>query len=763
MCIPVHGAHEEFVGCLSSVLAHTPGSVPILICDDASPDSRSEELVRRLDDAGSISEHQLLYLRRSRTLGFPGNVNGAFGAAAPADVIILNSDCVVAEGWVQGLRAAAHSSSTVATATALTNHGSVVSVPHRGRPSHDLPKDWSFDDGAAAVRAASPRAWPRLPTCVGHCVYVRRGALELVGDFDLAFSPGYGEEVDFSQRCLHSGLCHVVADDVLVFHHGGASLAPVGRIATARGAPGRSGPAGLAPGGGRRPGPIQLEHEQMLATRYPYYHDAVRALQRDAGGPLGRSLSAARRALKGLSVVIDARALAGEMTGTQLHVLELIGALARTGQARVQAIVPSELGHDAARMLQGLPDVRRVVAPSGAHRLAVEPADIVHRPFQVATPADLTLLASAGERLVITHQDLISYHNPSYFRSFEDWDNYRRLTRTALAVADRVVFESEHVRGEAVGDDLIEPRRTSIVRIGVDHELARTPHALTVPRGLAHLPEDAELILCLGTDFRHKNRLFALRVLDELRRRHDWPGSLVLAGPRVAVGSSVPEEQELLALHPSLAQAVIYAAAVSEGEKAWLLDRAGLVLYPTVHEGFGLVPFEAAAHGVPCLWAPETALSEILPDSAAEIVRWDPAATADRAVALIRDPDRRRRNVEAIRAAAAPLTWKATAQQLLELYGVTCDEPGSPAGALERGHGLMSAGLSEDAVRLVGPDGALPSELERPLLALATHPRIGDPVFRAITAGYRASNGFSRRRAGRGKAVLPPPGEVGPR
>ena len=39
----------------------------------------------------------------------------------------------------------------------------------------------------------------------------------------------------------------------------------------------------------------------------------------------------------------------------------------------------------------------------------------------------------------------------------------------------------------------------------------------------------------------------------------------------------------------------------------------------------------------------------------------------------------------------------------------------------------MSRALSEDAMRLIGPGGALPADVERPLLALATHPQIGAP------------------------------------
>lgn len=726
VCIPVYGGHEHFVSCLASVLAHTPTDTRILVCDDASPDPRSEEFIRKLAREAR-SDHELFYVRRERNVGFPGNVNGGFAIAAPADVVVLNSDCVVADGWLMGLREAAYVDSRVATATALTNHGSIVSVPERGAPM-PLPPEWSFEDAAAAVRSRSLRIRPRLPTAIGHCMFVRRAALELVGDFDLAFSPGYGEEVDFSQRCVASGLCHVVADDVLVLHHGGGSFEHDGSRT-----------------------PVQEEHEHRLAARYPYYHEAIRLVEDDVAGPLARALSAARRALKGLSVIVDARILAGPMTGTQLHVLELIAALGRTGEVRLKAVVPDELSDYAARALGTLPEVQ-LLTRSAASAKGFPRADLVHRPFQVGNDADISFLARLGERLIVTNQDLIGYHNPSYFKNFEAWQAYRRLTRSALAVADRVVFFSAHAREDALADDLVEPQRTSVVHIGVDHVFLRPSGAPTAPRGAVRLPDGAQAILCIGTDFRHKNRVFALRMLEQLQNRHDWPGYLLLVGPRVQRGSSIPDEAELLTLRPRVAERVLQFAAVSEAEKAWLFGRALLVLYPTVHEGFGLIPFEAADHGVACMWAEGTSLGELLPDAAAEIVPWDAAQSADRALELLRDERTRERNVESIRAAATPLTWQATAARLLEVYGETCDSPATPASALERRHGLMTGALSEDAMRLVGPGGALPADLERPLLALATHPQISAPMFRVVKLGYRASYRLRRRAKGNGSS-----------
>ncbi len=724
VCIPVYGAHEQFVGCLRSVLQHTPSDVRLLVCDDASPDRRSSELVAKLDQEGKL-EHELFYMRREQNVGFPANVNGGFAAADPADVVILNSDCVVGACWIEGLREAAQADSTVATATALTNNGSVLSVPERGFPMAMLPQDWSFEEAAAAVRARSPRLHPRIVTAVGHCAYIRRSALELVGDFDLAFTPGYGEEVDFSQRCLSRGLCHVVADDVLVLHHGGASLAS---------------------GGGTNP--VQEEHERMIRGRYPYYAQTVAETEQDMTGPLARSLSAARRAIRGLSLVIDGRILAGPMTGTQLHVLELIAAVARSGEAGIKVIVPTEMSGYARIALEPLSEVELVQVPPGVRRLALGRADVLHRPFQVSSVGDLSLLSHLAERLVVTHQDMIGYRNPSYFRSFDQWEAYRRLTRRALAVADRTIFFSAHARDDAIAEDLIEPHRATVVHIGVDHTLTQMEHPAAAPRGAARIPEDAELIVCLGTDFRHKNRVFALRMLEELRQRHGWDGRLVFAGPRVECGSSSPDEDELLMANPALADAVIDFAAVDEHEKNWLMGRAGLVVYPTVYEGFGLVPFEAADHRVPCLWARGTSLSEILPDEAAGIVPWDVVASAEHAFELLRNETARQRNVGAIRAAAAGLTWDRTARALLDVYNEVCDGSPAPTAALERREGLMHGGVSEDAMRLVGPGGALPRDVERPLLALATHPQVGSPVFRALKAGYRASARLRRRYDG---------------
>jgi glycosyltransferase involved in cell wall biosynthesis len=525
-----------------------------------------------------------------------------------------------------------------------------------------------FERAAADVRNAALRLRPRIEAPGSDCVYVRRSAIDLLG--------GLGGD-GFATRCAELGLAHVLADDVLV----------------------------LAP-------------------------EPAQAPVHEPTPPVTRARGAARRALRGVSAMIDAGILHGPTTGTHVHVLELIAALARTEQIRLTVMLPDQPSEYALRRLQALP---RVDLLTYRETRQADPADIVHRPFQLSNAGELTFLSSLGERLLVTQQDLIAFHTAAYFPSAAAWQDYRELTRRGLRSVDRVLFFSAHARDDALAEELVDPERASVVHLGVDHPETRTEPA---PPAGAERVAAGPLLLCLGTDYLHKNRVFALRLLHALSEQ-GVDATLVLAGPHVAHGSSRPHEERFLERHPHLAPAVLDLGPVTEAEKAWLFERCELVLYPSVLEGFGLVPFEAAAHRVPCLWAAGSALSELLPDETAGIVPWDAKPSAEHAAALLHDRQARERNLTAIDTAAQSLTWDSTAHRLLDVYRAAAD---APARLSTAAGGLT---LTEDAARLVGPGGELPAEVHRPLLALATHPKIAKPAYAVLKLGYRW---FQRRR-----------------
>ena len=670
VCIMLAPPSDLSAEAVRRVLTHTPRELAIVLLTD---DSREPEALSAVE----VDGRELYW---TETEADPELALARVAALTdPADIVLVPSSCLVATGWIEGLRAAAYADSRVATASALAR-GALA--------GGDL------DTAAEAIRASSLRLRP--PLCQpGQCVFIRRSALELqAGRAD--GSPR------FAEACIRCGLSHVLADDVLV--DGPADDVLV------------DGPAGEA-----SLGPGDCDEGALVA-----------------------SYARARRTLQGLSVLVDARILAKPTSGVQVHVVEVVAALERAEDVRVTALVPSNMSAPAAGALESLSSVDLVTHPylrgAGAPTF-----DVVHRPFQLSDPGDLSFLASLGDRLLVTQQDLIGYHNSSYFGSPEDWRGHRSLTRLALATADRVVFLSEHARNEAIGEELVEPERVSVVPNGIDNAVMSGGDADPAPpEALRGVPADAETMLCLGNNYRHKNRLFALRMLERLRENQGWRGYLVFAGPAVAHGSSSDDEAEWLARHSTIAPFVVDVGVISEAEKAWLLGHTRLVVYPTVYEGFGLVPFEAAAHGVPCAWAPGTSLSEVLPDRAAAIVPWNAGQSAERVFELMHSDQAREQNIEAIRTASSRLTWDAAAERLVEAYKATCDAAPTLPSRLARTHQVLPGTVSEDAMRLVGPGGVLPIAVERPLLAVATHPRIAAPVFGALKLGYRISSRLRR-------------------
>jgi glycosyltransferase involved in cell wall biosynthesis len=738
--------------CLDSLLAHTDAQVPIAIAFGGSREPIAELLEQfALDDrsvwlASSESEEQDSRHGGGAESAGDGKSEGdrlgatvghVIGALGDADVALLDEPCIVMPGWLERLGAAAYADSTTATASALVDAGTALAV---AEPELSRERLLAL---ARSVAEHSLQLRPRLNVVLGPCVYLRRDALELVGPLDTALALRWALEIDFAQRCLLSGLAHVAADDVLV-----------GTLSSAR-------------GDDRLP--------ERLNERYPQISEPPIVA---ASGVLPRALEAARRPREHLSVTIDCRALTSTLTGTQRHILELVRALAATGRLQLRLLVSADTSEQNVELLRSLAQTE-VLAIEQIEQ-STPRSTVFHRPQQVFGPPDLRIALRLGERIVLNQLDLIAYRNPGYHRDATAWHSHRRASRQALAVADRVVVFSEHTRMELLGDELIDADRVRVVPPGLDHP---SPGAGTPPPALAPAGGDEAVaegfLFCLGTDFRHKNRVFAMRLLTELREHHGWRGRLVLAGTHVPDGSSLELERDYLQAHPQLRPYVIDLGAVEEAQKLWLMHNSAAVVYPSVYEGFGLVPFEAALSGVPCVFAAQSSLAEVLPGRSAAIVPWNPSESAEQVLALLRDGEQRARHIERLAAAASELTWSATAAATLELYEQAAVAPVREAAAMSRDevereqelreliaaqdtHVAQLVGEREHAremydalntevgagLSLIGPRGTLPEELQHGLLALSAKPALSRPLFGLGASLFRTARALGRRARG---------------
>jgi GT2 family glycosyltransferase len=227
--MPVHGGTTQLLACLDSVLAtlHRPGG--LIVVDDAS---REPELARALDDLAK--QRRIRLIRNKRNLGFAGSANAGILAASPNDFVLLNSDTLVAPGWLEGLGDAAYSAADIGTATPFSNDATILSYPDTtgGNDTPDLQTTARLADMARRVNGG---AAVEIPVAVGFCMYIKRACLDQVGLLRAdVFAQGYGEENDFCLRARHLGWRHVAAPGVFVAHVGGQSFGTAARHLRAR-------------------------------------------------------------------------------------------------------------------------------------------------------------------------------------------------------------------------------------------------------------------------------------------------------------------------------------------------------------------------------------------------------------------------------------------------------------------------------------------------------------------------------------------------
>ena len=223
--VPVYDGLDDVRACVASVMRHAPSchaDATLLLIDDGSPDPGVAPLLDDLAARGGPIDVRVE--RNPENLGFVQTVNRGF-ALAPGDVVILNSDTIVTDGWLDRLLAAAGGPG-VATVTPLTNFGSICTLPRSVIEAFDLETDAPrIDECAAFVDDHSPGVRPSIISGVGFCMVVTREALDTCGPLDAkTFGRGYGEEVDFCLRATRLGFVHVADDTTFVYHRGGVSF-----------------------------------------------------------------------------------------------------------------------------------------------------------------------------------------------------------------------------------------------------------------------------------------------------------------------------------------------------------------------------------------------------------------------------------------------------------------------------------------------------------------------------------------------------------
>ena len=361
--------------------------------------------------------------------------------------------------------------------------------------------------------------------------------------------------------------------------------------------------AGLSINSRRATDSVELESpQQKIADLYPWQTMSTSTFEPVATPNQHRWSHTSAK----LRVIVDIRASNSFQNGTGQHLSRSIRALVQTGVVDVKVLVLDSQFDEFSKLTNF--NESSIVTRVGGQR--PHKFDIGYLPMQATSAQQILDLRQISARVVVSHLDFIAAKNPSYFTSSSSWLDDRRATIEAISHADGIAWLTDEIAVDAARlgvDSLHIPNRCCGTVVADESELRDDDSVMS------QIP-DQEFVTTLGSSYHHKARMYALRLMHHAIDL-GWPGHFVLAGWDPPTGSSLHEELDYLSANPRLQHRVLHLGGISNEQRRSLVRHSRLLVQPSVQEGFGLVPFEAAFLGTGSLVADRSGAHELLPRS----------------------------------------------------------------------------------------------------------------------------------------------------
>lgn len=275
--------------------------------------------------------------------------------------------------------------------------------------------------------------------------------------------------------------------------------------------------------------------------------------------------------------------------------------------------------------------------------------DIYHSTYYRFIPA------IRAKRRVATHHDCVQEMFPQFF---PDHLRIFRWRQELYRRADLILCVSNASRDDLLRFYDIAPEKAMVVHNGVS-PMVREARGEVELRALV----SGDFLLYVGARHSYKNFDGLLRAYAASGLKHHCHLLVVGGGPPTAAERALTEQLGL-----SLNGHVRFVPHASAGLLAEAYGSAALLVYPSLYEGFGMPPLEAATLGCVSLVAASPATLEVCQDA---VFYFDPSATEDfsRMLAIaLSDLEGRAARIERAKDLLKTYTWEVCGRKTLEAY-----------------------------------------------------------------------------------------------
>ena len=616
--IPVFNQLAHTTACVESLRAHVPASIAheVILVDDGSDAATRHYL------ASLTAPFRAVFNESNQ--GFSRSTNRGAALASGQWLCLLNNDAQLTAGAIEAMLAvpSTHRDAGVIGCIQTTPDGGTVD--HAGIDFVDGGYPLHRRGDLAALQSRGDVV--RVPAVTAACCLVHREWFVANSGFDARYRNGF-EDVDLCLRAREAGWQIYVASQSIVRHAVSAS--------EGRGTHEFRNAQKFLDRWGPRTAAIEIEERQLAARAYreqqarAAVHKPVPLTVRAVHEQTLRAAAArAQQAQRSTVVWVDLMRMqpGGANGGIKPYIYAFLQEMGRLTWPQMKFVVLAQPSlrdelkflrpSDVAAFKDGTAWTIRIdeqdpAAMSFADLEHAHPPEVLYCPFAVSS------FSRSGLPTVALIVDLLHRDLPSALPIEEV--NFREDTiKRVIGSATWLQSISQHGIDRVGAHYGVHPSRCFYTYIPAHERLTRAPANEASPAPAPYFFYPANF-------WPHKNHevlLTAYRLYRHAVGDAAWP--LVLTGHPDTRMQALQSLADAL----GLAESVQFRGHVPNAEFAALWQNAGAMVFPSLHEGFGIPLVEAFHHGIPVLAAKVSALPEIGGDACAWFDPADPRTLA---------------------------------------------------------------------------------------------------------------------------------------
>lgn len=260
---------------------------------------------------------------------------------------------------------------------------------------------------------------------------------------------------------------------------------------------------------------------------------------------------------------------------------------------------------------------------------------------------------------------LLTVHDMRFFRfpetyTFLRYSFLKRAVKKSISRANHIISISDFTKSEICEAYNVDAKKITTIHEAINlHHFSLQPLTSNNDKLLAETLSVGKFILTVGHMEPRKNYNRLIKAFEKIRPDENL--KLVIVGKKT---HDYEETLKLIESNPN----VIYLNFVSDALLNWLYKNAQLFIFPSIYEGFGFPPLEAAAHGTISAVSNVSSMPEVCGNA---VCYFDPYSIDDIASTinkLLNDSDLRSSLHSKSKSQLQNFSWKTNAEETITVY-----------------------------------------------------------------------------------------------